>query len=318
MMPLLWTAFGMTLGATLLHGALGLRRPLDRTYLSFACIMAALSAFLVLESDLYRSTTPDAAVEAVRRRVVAALLANASFFVFLPTYTRVRIPQWLMSSYWIALVVLFLANLLAPYGLWFATLPEIEPALFRNQIYTTVVAPPMSLLQYAYAVFFLSQIVLGFGCAFAMLRRGDQARGWTFAAAVFVVGVHMTLDIVRDAVGGSWPYVAEYGFVSWGLIMSVQLALDFRRQADLLSSAILRVEAQADRLTSILGALRALEQNIDVPIQTLQTGMASLHAETPAQREQDDRLRRAVARLRDFSRSMAHLTAWTRSSRRAT
>lgn len=315
MMSLLWTAFGMVLGAALLHGALGLRRPLDRTYLSFACIMAALAGFLLLEADLYRATTADAAVEAVRRRVVAALLANASFFVFLPTYTRVRIPHRLMWGYWLALVFLFAANLLAPYGIWFASEPMIQPALFRNQLYTTVVAPPMSFLQYAYAVFFLSQIVLGFGCAFAMLRHGDRWRGWTFAGAVFVVGVHMALDVIRDAVGGSWPYVAEYGLVTWGLIMSVQLAFDFRRQADLLSSAISHVEAKADRLTSILGALRTLEQNLDAPIQTLQKGMASLHGATPAERVQDDRMRRAIGRLRDFSRSMAHLTSWPASRR---
>jgi hypothetical protein len=317
-MSLLWTGFGLVLGAALLHGALGLRRPLDRTYLSFACIMASLAAFLVLQSDLYEATTGEAAVEAVRRRVVAALLANASFLVFLPTYTKVRIPPWLMWSYWLVLVFLFIANLFAPYGIWFAMQPEIELALFRNQIYTTVVAPPMAFLQYTYAIFFLSQICLGFGCAFAMLRHGDRVRGWAFAAAVFVVGMHVALDIIRDAVGGAWPYVAEYGFVTWGLIMSVQLALDFRKQADLLSHAIVRVEAQADRLASILGALRTLEQNIDVPIQTLQSGMASLHGGTPRERVQDDRLRRAVGRLRDFSRSMASLTSWPRSSRRAT
>jgi len=312
---LIWTAFGMTCGAALLHGTLGLRSPLDRTYLSFACLMASLAGFLILQSDLYHATTAEVAVEAVRRRVVAALLVNASFFVFLPTYTQVRLPR-IMEAYWILLAFLFVANLLAPYGLWFSALPDLRIEMFRGELYSSVIAPPMSFLQYLYAFFFLSQLVLGMGCAIVMYRRGERQRGVTFAAAVAVVGVHMVTDIVRDAVGGSWPYLTEYGFVSWGLIMSVQLALDYRAQAELLAHAIVNVEAQAQRLTSILGALRALEQNMDVPLRTLQAGVATLSSETSNEQSQDDRLRRAVTRLREFSRSMSTLSSWTRPSRR--
>ncbi len=315
MSAIIWAAFGMVCGAALLHGTLGLRSPLDRTHLSFACVMASLAAFLILQSDLYRATTAEIAVEAVRRRVVAALLANASFFVFLPTYTRVRLPR-LMSAYWIALAFLFVANLLAPYGLWFSALPELKNEEFRGELYSSVIAPPMSFLQYFYSVFFLSQLVLGLGCAFAMYRRGERQRGVTFAISVAAVGVHMVLDIVRDAVGGAWPYLTEYGFVTWGLIMSVQLALDYRSQADLLAHAIVNVEAQARRLTSILGALRALEQNMDVPLHTLHAGVATLRNDTPKDQDDADRLRRAVTRLREFSRSMSKLSAWTRPTRR--
>ena len=32
----LWAAFGLTIGAAVLHAAIGLTRPLDRTHLSFA------------------------------------------------------------------------------------------------------------------------------------------------------------------------------------------------------------------------------------------------------------------------------------------
>jgi hypothetical protein len=38
-----WSAFGMSLSACLLHGALGLRRPFRRTNLAFAGLMAALA-----------------------------------------------------------------------------------------------------------------------------------------------------------------------------------------------------------------------------------------------------------------------------------
>lgn len=316
MTSLLWAAFGMTIGAALLHGALGLRSPLDRTYLSFACLMAALAAFLVLESDLYRATDVEAAVEAVRRRVVAALLANACFFVFLPSYTRAHLPRWLMPAYWLALLALFVVNLLAPYGLWFSARPELHLELFRGEIYSSVIAPPMALPQIAYVVFFVSQPVVAFACAFSMFRRGERQRALTFGAAVLVVGVHMVADFVRDAVGGSWPYLAEYGFVTWGLIMSVQLALDYRSQADRLSGAIAHVEAQSERLTSILHALRSLERNMDAPLETLQAGVSGLPCQTTLEQDQLERLIRAVGRLREFSESMPDLSAWSKSASR--
>jgi len=42
----LWSAIGMAVGAVVLHTTLGLKRPFDRTYLSFACIMG-VTAILI-------------------------------------------------------------------------------------------------------------------------------------------------------------------------------------------------------------------------------------------------------------------------------
>jgi hypothetical protein len=309
MTAVLWTAIGMSVGAVVLHTALGIRRPIDRTHLSFACIMAAVAAFLYLQWELYAATTVRDAVNIKHRQVTILNLSLAGMFVFLPAYTRVHVPRPMMATYWTILVALFLANFYAPYGLWFSGEPQLVSSRFLGEPYTTVIAPPMGLPQLAFASFVISSIVVALGFAAAMFYRGDRQRAVTFAIALVLVLGHGLTDVVRDNVGGSWPYIAEFGVVTWGLIMSVQLAHEFRKQTRTLATAIAQVEDQATRLNAMLDALDALEQNMSVPLGRLETGIPGLARDTAADESQLRRLERAVTRLREFARTMPDLSA---------
>jgi hypothetical protein len=242
----LWVAIGITIGAAVLHATLGMRRPVDRAYLFFACVMGFLAVYFYVGLDLYHATTADAAVVAVRRQVLAVLGCHACLLLFVPAYTSVRIPRPVMAAYWGGLAILFVANLWAPYGLWFSGPPELLRSAFRGEPYNNIVAPPMSLLQHAYALYFTSYLVVALVCAVTVIRRGARQRGVALAAALALILVSNLVDIIRDTVGGSWPYVAELGFVAWALIMSVQLAHDFRAEAEALGTAITHVEAQTE------------------------------------------------------------------------
>ena len=81
----------------------------------------------------------------------------------------------------------------------------------------------------------------------------------------------------------------------------------FRAKAQALARAIADVEMQSQRLTSMLGALLALEANMNAPIQTLETGVAAL-ADGESHDAELQRLRRAVTRLREFSNSMPDIS----------
>jgi hypothetical protein len=312
MTSVLWTAIGLSLGAIVLHTALGLRRPLERTYLSFALIMGCVAVFLYLQWVLYRATTSTAVVDTKQVQVSVVNVFLGCLFVFVPAYTKVRIPRAVMIALWATLAVLFVANLWARYGLWYAGEPQLAPSTFRGEPYTTVIAQPMGALQLAYSSFFIGFLIISLGCAAKVFRRGERQRGLTFGIAVALVLAHGVLDVIRDNVGGAWPYVAEYGVVTWGLIMSVQLALDFRAQTQSLASAIAHVEAQSHRLTAMLDALRELELDIQAPLDALERGVVRL-----AVGGQDDELRRlerSVARLRELASSMPDIKA--RPSRR--
>src|SRR6476659_9680444 len=120
----------MTIGAAVLHAALGLPRPRNLTHLSFACIMVMLTAYLFFSCELYRSMTIDTAVETVRYQVVAGHGLIAFILVFVRTYTCIRIPRWLAGIYGGVLAAVFVMNLVEPYGIWFAS----EPHLFVSTI----------------------------------------------------------------------------------------------------------------------------------------------------------------------------------------
>lgn len=296
MTALVWIAFGMAFGSAVLYGTLALRRPVDRTYLSFACAMAAVTAFLYFEHELYSASTVHEAIEAVRRREVMAHAVIATLLVFLPAYTQTRIPRRVAAAYWLALAALFVANLLSPYSIWFAVEPALVRTSFLGAEYSSLVAPPFSVLQYAYTFYQLSLFVLAVALAVPQVRRGERQRGIALLISAVVLLAHDAIDIVRNLVGGTWPLVVELGFASWGLIMTVQLALDFRAQTFRLANAISHADAQATRLTAILDAMAALERDIHAPLDTLQTGLDSF-----AQDVELARLRRAVMRLRELA-----------------
>ncbi len=297
MIALLWALFGMTIGAAVLHGALGLTRPIDRTYLSFAAIMMLLAMYVYLERELYRATTGIEAAEILRYQVIAAHGFIAFILVFVPAYTAVRIRPWVMKAYWIALAVLFVANLVTSHGIWFSSVPEIASATFRGTPYNTVVAPPLGVLQYIHTFYVVAVYGLTFWCALVLVRHGDRKRGAMLAIALSVVIVHHLVDVVRDMVGGSWPYVAEFGLVTWGLVMSVQLAIDFRVTEQRLQIALSRAEEHAAELAKLVEASLLVRDKLNTPLQTLELGLALRSPSKPDDERTLADLRRAVVEL---------------------
>lgn len=304
MTSVVWSAFGLTIGAAVLHGALGLRRPLDRTYLSFSYIMLFLAAYFYFEWRFYRAVAPEDAVEAVRYQVAAAHGFLGCILVFVPNYTGVRAPWPVMTVYWVGLVVLFLANLLMPYGVWFAGEPTLITSTFRGQPFTTVVAPPMGLVQYLHGIYVFAVFVLALQCALRLFRHGAQRRGVMLAFAVVIVIACHLIDIARDAVAGTWPYVAEFGLVAWGLIMSSQLAIDYRTSEERLNDTLARVERDRARLSAIIDTTLHVRDKLNTPLQTLELGLALRAPGSSDDRETLVALRRAVVELAEFGRTV--------------
>jgi hypothetical protein len=305
--PLVWSAIGMAVGAVVLHTAVGLQRPIDRTYLAFACSMALVAAFLYLQWELYRATSSEVAVDLKQHQVTVVNVFTACMFVFVPAYSRVRLPRLVSAALWAGLCVAFVANVWLPFGLWFSGYPRLVPSTFRGESFTTVITPPMALPQLAYAFFVTSYMIVALVCAAKMYRRGERQRAVTFAIALTLAVVYALVDIVRDNVGGSWPYVVEYGIVSWALIMSVQLARDFRDNTRTLAKAIVHVDTQARQLTAMLESLRALEDHMKLPVVTLENGVVALAQAPTAVDPQLRRVERAVTRLKALGSSMSEI-----------
>jgi hypothetical protein len=303
----LWTAIGITLGAAVLHATLAMQSRNERAHLYFACMMVFLALNFYCALGLDGAATADDAVEAVRRQVAAILGCHGCMLLFVGAYTRVQLPRSLVAAYWCGLAVLFVANLIAPYGLSFSDEPQLVRSTFLGAPYQSVSAPPMSILEHAYVLYFSSVLVLALICAVNVYRRGERERALALGIAVALLFAHAVADTVRDAVGGSWPYVGELGFVAWALIMSVQLGHDFRGQAEALRKAIAEVDAQAARLRLMLVALQMLEQRIHAPLDQLESRVPTLAAGTSREAANLERICRALTRLRELSRLMPNL-----------
>jgi hypothetical protein len=298
----------MTLGAAVLHGALGFSRPLDRTHLSFAFIMVMISAFVFFECELYRVTTTDVAVEMVRRQVIAAHGVIALVLVFVPAYTHIKIPRWLTIAYVAGLSAVFVTNIVAPYGIWFSAEPHLVAAARGGVPYTIVVAPRPSVLQYIHGSYVLAVFALAFTCALQQIRRGERRRGSMLAVALVVVILHHVVDFIHDAVGGAWPYTDEFGLVTWALIMSVELAIDYRCARQRLRATLTSLQQHATELARTAEAALRVRDKLNTPLQTLEL---SLDMRTP--RASEDKktlgdLRGAVAQISELSRAVERAT----------
>jgi hypothetical protein len=307
----LWAVFGMTTGAAVLSAALGLTRPLQRTYLSFAWIMAMLAAFVFCEPELHASTTSDAAIETVRGQVSAGHGLLAGVLVFVPSYTRVRIPRWLLAAYWVGLAALFVTNIVAPLGIWFSVPPDLIRSTFGGEPYTAVVARSLSTLQYAHTLYVLAVFVLMFACAAKLIRRGDRRRGAMLALAFTLAFMAHVIDVIRDATGALWPDVAELGLATWGILMSVQLAIDYRVSEQRLYATLTSVERHAAELARLVEATLRVRDRLNTPLQTLELGLASRTAEKPEDEQTLADLRGAVIQLTVLGRAIERTTNGT-------
>lgn len=305
MTEVLWAAFGMTVGAAVLHVALGLPRPRDLTHLSFACIMVMLAAYVFLEWDLYGAATTEQAVETVRSHVVVGHGLIAFVLIFVPAYTGVRIPRWLAIAFGTGLAALFVTNIFAPYGIWFSGEPHLVPSRLSG---VAVVPPPPSVLEYLHAAYVVAVFALTFTCAFKQIQRGEVKRGAMLAIALVVMILSHVIDIIRDAVGGTWPYIDEFGFVLWGLIMSVQLAIDYRVATQRLRETLARTEQHATQLARAAEAALRVRDKLNTPLQTLELSLDVREPRTSADEKTLGELRDAVTQIAELSLAVERTT----------
>jgi hypothetical protein len=304
----LWAAFGMTIGTAVLYVALGLPRPFDRTHLSFAGIMVTLVAYAFFEAEIDRATSPGEVVEIVRWHAAAAHLLIAALLVFVSSYTRVRIPRWLVVVYGVGLAVVFIANLVAPYGIWYSAQPRLISASFGGASYTNVVPPRPAFLQYFHTVFVVGVFALTFTCALKQIRRGERRRGFVLAISLAIVMLQHLVDVIREAVGGTWPYSDEFGFVTWSVIMSVQLAIDYRMSAQRLRATLDAARKHAAELARTADAALRLRDKLNTPLQTLELTLSVREPRTPEEEEMLFELRDAVTRISELSHSVERTT----------
>ena len=123
--PGLYLAAGAYLYATFHQLSIGLGRHGNQTHLLFGgmCLLMALFSLGVLYG--YRADTVDRLVPPLKWSLATAVLFFALFPWFTAEYTGVR-PRWFLAGWSVLVLVLFVVNLIQPYGLQFREITAIE------------------------------------------------------------------------------------------------------------------------------------------------------------------------------------------------
>jgi hypothetical protein len=264
-------AAGICLSSGISHLALGARRPIRGIHLLFALMMGAVAAFQLCLGGLINATSVGSSITYARYAVAFAIASIALFGVFVSVYASVKIPRVIAYAF-LALSAAFLSyDLASPRGL-VPTTPG------------TGVQPHV--LHLGWQVFNAATASWGVVAGLRMARRGDERQGLLLALGSLVFAVTVFIDLVRNLLGREWWYLGGFGVIALAIMLSAQLAFDFR-QSEV-------------RLARMLRETMRLRDEINTPLQTLVFGIEIAEAQGTLDRGRVFPLRRAIDRLVDL------------------
>lgn len=304
---LLYTGFGASLSGFLLHLVLALGRKVDRARIVFAVLLASLCVYFLYEHQLYAATTLQEVVRITRDELPFTVGYFILFGWFITRYTQLRIPRPIIWIYCAGLAAALVYNYVAPYGFYYSVPPRIVTVSSFGGEPIHIAQAPLALAPALYYLLATAMHTTGVVGGIRLARRGERMRGTIFAIAVGLPLVALMLDVVHELIGARWPYFAEFGMVGLSIILSVQLAIDFRIQEATLSDALAREARALERVARVALAVKDMA---NTPLQVLEIGLANLE-ENPAHQSSIERMRRAVARLNELDRVMTAYSANT-------
>jgi hypothetical protein len=298
----LYAGFGICLASGLLHGAIGLRRPRARRHISFALAMMFLSLFLLGQSraDAARGAEEVVAIERWQFCFSAGLIASLAWFA--REYTGVRLPRPLLALFYATLALFVVGDLTAPFGGFLGSRPELSTVRFGGE-QLTVYSTTLGILQISWlsfsALFIVGVITMGV----LLLRRGDRRRGVVFVAAFGMMALAPIADVLNGPVA-TRPPVGGLGVLILAFIMSIELAIDFRDNQAALAKAFVELQERADKISGMLETSRALRDQLNTPLQTLELDMTVIAESEPQLAPRVARMRRALDRLTELGRRL--------------
>ena len=303
MTALAWSCVGLSVNAAILHGALGLRRLVDWKYLAFAGMMVLLALFSYFDVQVNRSTVLDDAVAWTRHQQTCAAGLLALFAWFFQAYTRVEIPKTVTRAFWICLVGVVIYNALSPSGIHVGSAPQLVTVRVLGEEGNHVVSQ-LGSVQVAYHLLVATLFGAAIGAGVRMFRRGERRKGGLFVVAISPLLVATLLDLAHDFMSGLWPYPSTYASLSLSVVMSVQLAVDFRLKDRELTTTLERSEEHAAKLAHMLQTSLELRDKLNTPLQTLEMGLALRARRSPGDAAIVTPLLQQVSRLIKLSRAI--------------
>ena len=243
LIPLLYVLAGVNFYAGLHHLLVGWRGPAGRTHLIFAFLCLMVGLFLVAKAGVYRAESPHALVAMRRWEISCGLAFFASLPWFVAEYTGVR-PRGFLAALSGLFVLLFVVNLVLPYGGAFSELPRLEHITlpWGEQVADLRVHRPSA--WYAPTWVGLGVIFLYSFYAGARQYRGGmrrRARTLLLAMGLFAVAVFLNLLVNHDVI--RFVHTGEFGFFALVVVMGLGLTLELRESERRLQAVLDNVPA---------------------------------------------------------------------------
>jgi hypothetical protein len=287
-MTLFIVAAGVGLSSGVTHFGLGVRRPRSVERLLFALMMLVLCPFQLIVARFHVATSASEIVMLGRRGVVAAIILITLWAAFIRRYTGTRIHPAISWGYLAVSAGWLVLDLIAPWGLLFASSPGFTPA--RPGELPTILPVSTNPIGLAWQAFNLLTVAWTVIAGIQLLRRGRRRRGLVLVLGGSLVLATVGIDFARDALAETWPYLGGLGFVGLSLLLSAELASEYRENEQ--------------RLAQMVGAAIRLRDQLNTPLQTLRFGLETTPVLTTDDRGRITRLQRTVTKLIELGRDL--------------
>jgi diguanylate cyclase (GGDEF)-like protein len=236
---------GLCLYAALYHLWMGWRRPPDHVHLLFGLLSLVVTAYVLAKLGSYRADTAQELV-AMRRLVVACaamILGLLPWFAAAYSGEARRAPLIALS---LASVVLFAANQILPYGVFFAEMPELRHiTLPWGETVTDLRQHKPNPWFYVALILYFSVFIYALLACVRQFRSGDRQRARSLGLAL---AVFFAFSLINQAVNFGlieFIHTAEFGFVALVLLMNWSMSQELRRSAK-------KLEASEHRFRSLV------------------------------------------------------------------
>jgi diguanylate cyclase (GGDEF)-like protein/PAS domain S-box-containing protein len=238
---------GVCLYAAVQHTWVGLRRPPQRAHLLFALLSLAVSLYVLAKLGAYRADSVQTLVDMRRAEFSFIVLIFSALSWFAAAYTGEWSRPWLtVLNTWV--IVLFVANLVLPLGIFFVQEPEVQRLVlpWGERVTDLRVHQRGAWFYAALSGVLLSFVHAGQVCV-RQYQRGERGRAKAFALAL---AVFVSLIMFNQAVNFGhieFVHTAEFGFIALVLLMSRALGRELRQHADALKDSEARFRSLVEQ-----------------------------------------------------------------------
>lgn len=226
---------GLCLCVAAYHVRIGMDRPARHLHLLLSMLSLAATCYILAKVGSYRADSPQELVSRTRVEYSFGLVALGFLPWLAAAYTKIN-ERAILVTITCSIAVVFLANLILPYGVGYTHFPEFQ------QITLPWGEHVADLTTRGGIGFNLTWLVIAscmgytiYACARFAAREGISRAGrFVFAVAVFVVLASVNLLVNQELIASI--HTAEFGFVAFAILMNRILTHDLLGNADTLKT----------------------------------------------------------------------------------